>query len=271
MSYPGGKNGAGVYQRLINLMPPHSVYLEPFLGGATILRLKRPAAVNIGIDLEKEVIRASALALNVEERSPNELIRCWQTSRKHRQDQRASTPAVVAAAVDAAGAGNIDKSNESTRLFLAVSDGLTFLESQGPHLPPDALVYCDPPYMMETRTRALYRFEMSDAQHKRLLKAVRKLRCSAIVSGYETDLYKESLKDWNVQTFQAMTRGGYCATEWVWYNFPTPTALHDYRYLGRDFRERERIKRKTNRWKARLSKMPLLEKQALLAALSGLD
>jgi DNA adenine methylase len=33
MGYPGGKSGAGVYQTIINLMPPHTVYIEPFLGG----------------------------------------------------------------------------------------------------------------------------------------------------------------------------------------------------------------------------------------------
>jgi site-specific DNA-adenine methylase len=56
MSYPGGKNGAGVYQTLINHMPPHTTYIEPFLGSGAIMRLKRPARVNIGIDLDPEVI-----------------------------------------------------------------------------------------------------------------------------------------------------------------------------------------------------------------------
>ncbi len=28
MAYPGGKNGAGVYQTLINLIPPHEVYID---------------------------------------------------------------------------------------------------------------------------------------------------------------------------------------------------------------------------------------------------
>ncbi|HXJ73601.1 MAG TPA: hypothetical protein VNM37_12130, partial [Candidatus Dormibacteraeota bacterium] len=51
MSYPGGKNGAGVYQRIISMMPPHQVYIEPFLGGGAIARLKRPAPVNIAMDL----------------------------------------------------------------------------------------------------------------------------------------------------------------------------------------------------------------------------
>jgi hypothetical protein len=59
MSYPGGKNGSGVYQTLINLMPPHDVYIEPFLGGAAIMRLKRPARLNIGIDLDSAAVETA--------------------------------------------------------------------------------------------------------------------------------------------------------------------------------------------------------------------
>jgi site-specific DNA-adenine methylase len=56
MVYPGGKNGAGVYQTIINLMPPHDVYIEPFLGGGAIMRQKRPALLNIGVDLDPGAI-----------------------------------------------------------------------------------------------------------------------------------------------------------------------------------------------------------------------
>ena len=64
-----------------------------------------------------------------------------------------------------------------------------------------------------------------------------------------------------------MTRGGTLATEWVWFNYPEPDELHDYRFLGRDFRERERINRKKRRWVARLKGMRRLERQALLSAI----
>ena len=56
MPYPGGKGGAGVYQTIINGMPRHEVYVEPFLGGGAVMAAKRPACLNIGVDLDAEVI-----------------------------------------------------------------------------------------------------------------------------------------------------------------------------------------------------------------------
>jgi DNA adenine methylase len=54
MVYPGGKGKC--FQRLINLMPPHAVYIETHLGGGAVLRNKRPAETNIGIDADSKVI-----------------------------------------------------------------------------------------------------------------------------------------------------------------------------------------------------------------------
>ncbi len=54
MTWPGGKAVSGVYQAIINQIPPHDVYIEPFVGGAGVLRHKRPAKANIAIDLSDE-------------------------------------------------------------------------------------------------------------------------------------------------------------------------------------------------------------------------
>ena len=113
----------------------------------------------------------------------------------------------------------------------------------------------------------LYNYEYTTKQHKELLEIINTLPCNVMISGYQSDLYCETLESWNTACFQAKTRQG-VATEWVWMNYQTPIELHDYRYLGNTFRERERIKRKTNRWIARLERMPILERQALMAAIN---
>jgi hypothetical protein len=56
MGHPGGKAGAGVYQRIINQIPPHDVYVEAFLGDGAILRRKKPARRNIGIESDPGTI-----------------------------------------------------------------------------------------------------------------------------------------------------------------------------------------------------------------------
>jgi len=48
--YLGAKAGSGTYQAIINLMPPHDSYIEPFFGTGAIMRLKIPAANNVAID-----------------------------------------------------------------------------------------------------------------------------------------------------------------------------------------------------------------------------
>src|SRR6185436_11398044 len=59
MTYDGGKNGEGVAQAIINQMPPHRVYVEAFLGSGAVMRRKRRAVVNIGI--EKDPVTAAAV------------------------------------------------------------------------------------------------------------------------------------------------------------------------------------------------------------------
>ena len=56
MSYPGGKSLSGVYQLIINQIPPHRVFIETHLGGGAVIKNKKPADVNIGIDIDPSVI-----------------------------------------------------------------------------------------------------------------------------------------------------------------------------------------------------------------------
>lgn len=244
MSYPGGKNGAGVYQSIINQMPPHDVYIEAFLGGGAILRNKRPARLNIGIDRDQ-----AALAQTKARVSAGIAI----------SDDRATI-------VKSSGVSGCIAENDDARFSFVAGDAIEYLRSypfQGREL-----VYCDPPYMHDTRkVLNLYEYEMTDADHAALLDVLCALPCMVMLSGYHTEFYEDRLQGWHNIQFQAMTRSGEQATEWLWMNFAPPVELHDYGFLGSDFRERERIKRKKQRWTARLENMPLLERQAMLAAI----
>jgi 16S rRNA G966 N2-methylase RsmD len=220
--YPGGKNGAGVYQAIINQMPPHQMYIEAFIGSGAIMRMKKPAISSIGIDADGDVLTAFS-----GDGIPN--------------------------------------------LTLIEGNAITWLAA-ATILNGDTLVYLDPPYLIQTRRqhRLIYRCELTEADHLCLLKVIQELPCMVIISGYRSDLYEKELQNWRVETFQTTNRAGDITTEYLWMNYPRPLELHDYRYLGTNFRERERIKRKKTRWVNRLESMDSLERYALMDALEKL-
>ncbi|MES9903124.1 MAG: DNA adenine methylase, partial [Sedimenticola sp.] len=81
------------------------------------------------------------------------------------------------------------------------------------------LIYCDPPYLLETRTsKRRYRHEYSRQDHLDLLDLLKSLPCRVILSGYPSALYDSALEDWNRIELQAMTWGG-PRTEKLWYNY----------------------------------------------------
>ncbi len=125
---------------------------------------------------------------------------------------------------------------------------------------------------METRStqERIYAHEFSTrAEHARLLDLLKGLKCMVAISGYPCAWYDQQLSGWRAIQFTAMTRSG-TAVEKLWMNYPEPVKLHDYRYLGEDYRERERIKKKKTRWNNRLSSMPAAERYALLDTINEL-
>jgi len=63
MNFDGGKNGEGTYHKL--MMPPHRVFIEAFFGSGAITRRKKPAQLNIGIELDARTIAAVQPSLSV--------------------------------------------------------------------------------------------------------------------------------------------------------------------------------------------------------------
>lgn len=128
------------------------------------------------------------------------------------------------------------------------------------------LVYCDPPYLLSTRTsHRRYRFEYTKEQHRELLEILKTLPCNIIVSGYRSLLYDDLLADWNTIELQVMNQGG-VRTEKLWFNF-TANRVHSAKFAGRNFTHRQCIKRKVERWKKNYAAMPHAERVAIMAGL----
>lgn len=215
----GSKNGAGVYQAIIGLMPPHDTYIEPFGGSGAILKRKAPAGRSVIIDKS-----ADALAL---------------------------VPDMP----------DLEKCHGDALAYLAAFE-------PGPQH-GRTLIYADPPYVHATRTSAArYDHELTDEDHRALAATLRRLSAAGVavmVSGYPSALYDELFAGWRSLKFQAMTRGG-VRTECLWFNFE-PGAAHWHTHAGRDFTDRQRIKRKAERWARNFKALPPAERQAVLAAL----
>lgn len=211
MRYPGGKGKC--YQRLINLMPPHQTYIESHLGGGAVMRNKKAAQRNIGLDLDATVIEL------------------WKT--------------------------------QFPRLCeLYQVDAVAFLESYT--YDGQELVYVDPPYVPETRRRAkIYRCDYTESQHIRLLKCLLTLPCKVMLSGYDCELYNRELSGWHKVSFPAKTHVE-MRDETVWMNFEPPVRLHDSRYMGETFRDRQTIQRRQARLRSRIQNLDPVERHDLL-------
>ena len=144
--YPGGKGVSGFTQWICDRLPTHVYYAEPFCGKAAVFRMKAPALRTWLIDSDESTIG-------------------WWRRR---------TAADPLARCDDAGLRVTREPRQSRRGHVEVIQGcgIRFCELAAEWAIPDLLVYLDPPYLLSTRSKkSIYRHEMTDRQHERLLTA----------------------------------------------------------------------------------------------------
>ena len=257
--YLGSKGQQNVWRRIVSLIPPHDVLIVPFAGHCAVARKIRPCRRLILVDADPDVCEwwlAGRLPENAELHCCDgiEFLRHWFGLTR---------------------IGRIDRPprNSATR----------YRSTQPPK--PEALaadcrghaggsrvaVYCDPPYLLETRTsEKRYRCEMTDRDHRRLLEVASQIAATpaaVIVSGYGSAMYDAAFSGWIRKSFTGMTRGG-PRKEHVWLN-REPTELHDYRWHRRDKREREKLRRREDTIRRKLAEMSPLDRQRFLAAVAA--
>ena len=86
----------------------------------------------------------------------------------------------------------------------------------------NVLIYCDPPYMLETRHGKQYRCEMTDREHEELLTILIEHKGKVLISGYDTDLYKSMLIGWNRYETTAYSQACSRKKEVLWMNYEPP-------------------------------------------------
>lgn len=132
------------------------------------------------------------------------------------------------------------------------------------------LVYSDPPYLHHTRSsRRRYRFDYEEQDHIELLTLLKRLPCKVMLSGYPSALYEQLLPDWRSLELQVMNQAG-VRTEKLWFNF-TPDRVYWPSYAGKNFTDRQRIKRKATNWGRQYRAMPPGERLAVLSAIMAVE
>lgn len=228
-SYLGRKGGSGVAQWIINKMPEHQVYFEPFFGCGVVAFSKRAAPIaNIGYEISENLCKElSMLEHNFQIYNEDCFFGSFWNIEQHIEDGH------------------------------------------------KVLAYFDPPYLPETRNdydRSQYENELSFVEHERLIKKLLYLHSNntglfLMISGYKSELYMSMLQGWHYFEFVTMSRGGK-RIESLWCNFnPDDFIKHDYNYVGSTFTDRQRIKRKADRWVNKFKKLSLDERTFILQKL----
>lgn len=216
--YRGNKAILGLYQWIINRIPPHKQYIEAFAGSAAIAYLLKAPAGTVINDKDHRVTDA----LNCSG-SP------WRFSNLPAAQLLSSIPAAGAT---------------------------------------DTFIYCDPPYKFSTRgsNRRIYEHEMSDSDHNEFLSVVRTATYNCMISHYECEDYNNALSTWTKETFKVCYNGK-VVNECIYYNYPKPSVLQCYDFVGNDCWDRQRINRKIDRLSKKLAALPALERNAVIARL----
>lgn len=248
--YPGSKHRLAPF--ILQFLPEHRVYLEPFLGSGAIFFHKAPAIHEVLNDLDGDVVNLFRMIRDHGEEladlieytpwareeytvlksatpsdSPLEnarrfLVRCWQ-AHGVRTDQftgwRRVGPKGDAATValwkqlPARLRHVIDRLRDAE---IECTDALELIEAYGRY--SHCAMFVDPPYIQTTRSNPYYKHEMNLDGHARLLETLDRCTCAVLLSGYAHPLYDERLAHWTRIGSNVQAEHGRARTEVLWLN-----------------------------------------------------
>lgn len=265
--YTGNKGIDGLWQWIINRIPPHKVYYELFAGSATIARALPAHSHKTLVDIDPGTVKM----LQKELGSSTVKSICADAL------QLLSTVGTMAACTDnnnCTGQLGSVKTKVTVPPAMFVSNSMVRTAqnnctSEQIHLTvPDRhiMIYADPPYRFINRRgkRNLYKYEMTDEQHLQFVIACSTVNANCMISHPENDMYDKHLHGWTKEKF-TVSYHGHVTQECIYYNYPKPSVLQTYDYVGSDCWDRQRVKRKIERLARKLADLPALERNAVIA------
>ena len=254
LKYPGSKwNIAG---QLAELVPPHHSYVEPYFGSGALLFNKQPSDIETINDLDSDVTNLfrciqvdperlarmvmttpfsretydsqfdgkSTVYLTSFQRAAGFLIRCWQGHGFRTNGYKVGWKNDVVGRERAYALWNWYRLPEwiidiAERLRTVQIENRPALEVIERFDHKGVFMYLDPPYLLGTRTAKQYKYEMFDADHEELLKAILQSKAKIMISGYESEMYNDYLSGWQKKQFSSCAEYGSPRTETVWMNY----------------------------------------------------
>lgn len=223
---------------IMSYFPEHICYCEPFGGGANVILQKEPSYIDVYNDLNGDVVSffrvirerkdelVEAIRWTPYARGEYELsfepttdpleqarrlyVQAWMKRDGYRVNDKSSGWRVTK--TDARGTKTpVDDWNNIEHLYEVANRLKQMTIENGPALTvinrydaPTTLFYLDPPYVQSTRNRrwalTAYQYEMTDADHEELARALNRIEGMAIVSGYPSPLYEGLYAGWQMIT-----------------------------------------------------------------------
>lgn len=84
---------------------------------------------------------------------------------------------------------------------------------------PNVLIYADPPYVLSARHGKQYRCEMDNGAQIELLEVLHAHKGPVLISGYDSDLYNDSLRNWYRVETDCYSQIASKKREVLWMNF----------------------------------------------------
>lgn len=228
-----------IAERIVRLLPAHGHYVEPFAGSASVLLAKPRSKMETLNDIDGELVNFWRTLRD----RPDDLIRvCTLTPHARAEVELAKEPAddplerarrkwvLLTQTINPTRPNWQRRINPSVKVsgpeYLARYVGrmvpivsrlagvsleccpaLDVIKEYGDY--PDVAIYADPPYVEGTRDDNAYAADMrTEEEHRALFVALHSCKAAVVLSGYDSELYRDLYEDWDATSTETISLRG---------------------------------------------------------------